>query len=55
MQGRKYINWVETGLEVLGIQKGDFDDFTVPVNNTLLCHVFLAADTQLCVLMTTEV
>ena len=55
MQGRKYVNLVEIGIVVLEIQKAEFGNFTVPVNNTLVCltssFVFLAADTLLCVLM----
>ena len=55
MYGRKYINLVEIGLVVLEIQKAEFGNFAVPVNNTLVCRtsffVFLAADTLLCVLM----
>ena len=51
MQGRKYVN---IGLVVLEIQKAEFGNFTVPVNNTLVCltssFVFLAAATLLCVL-----
>ena len=46
---------VEIGLVVLEIQKAEFGNFTVPVNNTLGCHtsssVFLAADTLLCILI----
>ena len=38
------------------IQKTEFGNFIVPVNNTLMCHtssfVFLAADTLLYVLIT---
>ena len=49
MQGRKYINLVEMYLVVLEIQKAEFGNFALPVNNTLVCHtsifVFLAADT----------
>ena len=49
-----YINLVEIGLVVLETWKTEFSDFTVPVNNTLVCHasfVFLATDTLLCVLI----
>ena len=45
---------VEIGLAVLEIKKAEFGNFTVPVNNTLVCQksfVFLAADTLLCVLI----
>ena len=46
---------VEIGLVVLEIQKAEFGNFMVPVNNTLVSHtssfVFLAADTLLCALM----
>ena len=46
---------VETGLVVLEIQKAEFGNFAVPVNNTLVCRmsffVFLATDTLLCVLI----
>ena len=46
---------VEIGLVVLEIQKAQFGNFAVPVNNTLVCRtsffVFLAADTLLCVLI----
>ena len=49
------INLVEIGLVVLEIWKAEFGNFTVPVNNTLVCRtssfVFLAADTLLCVLI----
>ena len=55
MQGRKYINLVEISLVVLEIQKAEFGNFTVPVNNTLMCctssFVFLATDAVLCVLI----
>ena len=48
---------VEIGLVVFEIQKAEFGNFTVPVNNTLVCLAssfgFLAADTLLCVLMIT--
>ena len=39
---------------VLEIQKAEFGNFAVPVNNTCVVHVFfvfLAADTLLCVLI----
>ena len=56
MYGRKYVNLVEIGKVVLEIQMAKFGNFTVPVNNTLVCLVssfgFLAADTLLCVLIT---
>ena len=46
---------VEIGLVVLEIQKAEFGNFMVPVNNILVClassFVFLAADTLLCVLI----
>ena len=46
---------VEIDLVVLEIQKAEFGNFTVPVNNTLVCHmssfVFLAANTLLCALI----
>ena len=32
-----YINLVEIGKVVLEIQKAEFGNFTVPVNNTLVC------------------
>ena len=55
MQGKKYVNLVEISTVVLEIQKAEFGNFTVPVNNTLVClassFVFLAADTLLCVLI----
>ena len=54
MLGRKYINLVEIGLVVLEIQKAEFGNFAVPVNNTLVCCTFfvsLATDTLLCVLI----
>ena len=58
MQGRKYINLVEIGLVVLEICKAEFSNFTVPVNNTLVCHVysfvFLATETLLCVLIMSD-
>ena len=51
-----YINLVEIVKVVLEIQMVEFGNFTVPVNNTLVCLVsyfdFLAADTLLCVLIT---
>ena len=34
-----YINLVEISLVFLVIQKTEFGEFTVPVNNTLVCHV----------------
>ena len=37
MLGRKYVNLVEIGKVVLEIQKAEFGNFTVPVNNTLVC------------------
>ena len=49
-----YINLVEIGLVVLEIQKAEFGNFLVLVNNTLVCNVcfvFLATDTLLCVLI----
>ena len=46
---------VEIDLVVLEIQKTEFGNFTIPVNNTLVCRVssfvFLATDTLLCVLV----
>ena len=49
------MNLVKIGLIVLEIQKAEFGNFTVPVNNTFVCRksssVFLAADTLQCVLM----
>ena len=49
------MNLVEIDLVVLVIQKAEFGNFAVPVNNTLVCctsfFVFLAADTLLCVLI----
>ena len=43
------------GLVVLEIQMAEFGNFTVPVNNTPVCHtssfIFLATDTLLCVLI----
>ena len=52
MQGRKCIYLVEIDLAVLEMQKAEFGNFTVPVNNLLVCHmssfVFLAADILLC-------
>ena len=58
MYSRKYVNLVEIGTVVLEIQKAEFGNFTVPVNNTLVClassFVFLAADTLLCVLILTN-
>ena len=46
---------MEIGTVVSEIQKAEFGNFTVPVNNTLVClassFVFLAADTLLCVLI----
>ena len=49
---------VEISTIVLEIQKAEFGNFTVPVNNTLVClassFVFLAADTLLCVLINPE-
>ena len=37
MWHRKCINLVEINLVVLEIQKAEFGNFTVPVNNTLVC------------------
>ena len=49
------MNLVEICLVALEIWKAEFGNFTVPVNNTLVCHtssfVFLAVDTLLCVLI----
>ena len=48
----KYVNLIEIGpvvIEIRGVENGKL---AVPVNNTLVRHtVFLAADTQPCVLM----
>ena len=50
-KAEKYVNLVEIGLVVLEIQKAEFGNFMVSVNNTLVClassFVFLAADTLL--------
>ena len=55
MYGRKYVNLVEISSVVLEIQKAEFSNFTVPVNNTFVCRtssfVFLATDTLLCILI----
>ena len=40
MKGRKYINLVETGLVILEIQKAEFGNFAVPVNDTLVYYAF---------------
>ena len=52
MEGIKYMNLIEISpvvIEIRGVENGEL---VVPVNNTLVHHMaFLAADTQLCVLM----
>ena len=52
MEGIKYVDLIEISLvviEIWGIENGDF---TVFVNNILVCRKsFLAADTQSCVLI----
>ena len=49
MESIKYVNVIEIDPVVWGVENGDL---VVPVNNTLVCHTtFLAADTQLCVLI----
>ena len=51
-EGIKYVNLMEIGsvvIETRGVENGKL---AVPVNNTLVHHTaFLAADTQLCVLI----
>ena len=54
MKGINCTNLIRIGpivVEIRGVENGDL---VVPVNNTLVCHTSsLAADTLLCVLMTT--
>ena len=52
MEGIKYVNLMEISPVVIEIQAIENSALAVPVNNTLVCHTaFLAADTQLCVLI----
>ena len=52
MEGIKYVNLIEIGPVVIEIRGVDNGKLVIPVNNTLVRHTaFLAADTQLCVLM----
>ena len=52
MEGIKYVNLIKIGIVVIEIQGVENSKLAVPVNNTLVPHTaFLAADTQLCVLM----
>ena len=52
MEGIKYVNLIEIGPVVIEIQGAEKGELAVPVNNTLVRYtVFLAADTQPCVLM----
>ena len=39
MSGRKYINLVEISLVALELRKAEFGNFSVPVNNTLVCSM----------------
>ena len=56
MEGIKYVNLIEIGsvvIEIWGVENGES---VVPVNNTLVHYMaFLAADTQPCVLMLTQI
>ena len=52
MEGIKYVNLIEIGPVVIEIRGAKNGKLAVPVNNTLVSHTaFLAADTQLCVLI----
>ena len=52
MEGINYVNLIEIGLLVIEIQRVENGELAVPVTNTLMHHTaFLAADTQLCVLI----
>ena len=52
MEGIKYVNLIKIGIVVIEIRGVENSKLAVPVNNTLVPHTaFLAADTQLCVLM----
>ena len=52
MEGIKCVNLIEIGIVVIEIWSVENGDLAVPVNNTLMCcKSFLAADTQLCVLI----
>ena len=45
--GDTYVNMIEIGSVVIGIQVVENGELAVPVNNTLVCHTtFLAADTR---------
>ena len=49
----KFVNLVHIiSTVVLEIQGVENNDLTVPINNTLVCHIsFFASDAQLCVLI----
>ena len=49
------MNMIEICPVVIEIRRVENGKLAVPVNNTLVCHTaFLAADTQLCVLMASK-
>ena len=53
MEGIIYVNLIEIIPVVIEIQGVENGELAVSVNNTLVRHMaFLAADTQLCVLIT---
>ena len=52
MEGIKYVNLIEISSVVIEIRGVENGELAVPVNNMLVRHMaFLAADTQLCVLI----
>ena len=54
MEGINYVNLVEICPVIIEIQGVENFELVVPINNTLVRHTaFLAADTQLCVLLIT--
>ena len=54
IDGIKYVNLIEIGPMVIEMRGAKNGELTVPVNNTLVHHTaFVAADTRLCVLIST--
>ena len=52
MEGIKYVNLIEISSVVIEIRGVESSELANPVNNALVYHMaFLAADTQLCVLI----
>ena len=52
--GYKYVNLIEVSPTIIKIQGVKNGNLAAPVNNTLVRHTsFMAADTQLCVLICT--